>query len=166
MVSPLSAVIAHDTVRRYNDYRHLNNTVVDHISTNRRRKTSHYVLWLDADVEYIPNTIISDLIGSGKHVITPRCLREGLDYDLNTWAGERIEATRPSQYRHLLFVPYPGTLNKNMRDFAESGEEFVEVDSVGGTALLVRSDVSHSLQLVGLLYTHVRSATLFISQMH
>eukprot|EP01134_Creolimax_fragrantissima_P005166 CFRG5166T1 len=124
---------------RYNNYVDLKNSV--NITTNRRMKPSHYVLWLDADVEYFTPSLLTDLIGSGKYIITPRCLREGIDYDLNTWAGDRVEASHPTQYRHALFVPYPAIGNRNMKHFAEEGKDYVRVDSVGGTVLLIRSDI-------------------------
>ncbi len=80
-----------------------------------------WVLWLDSDVIEYPPDIVERLLASGKDVIQPHCVRDygGPSFDLNAW--------RDHGSRH-------------MHDLREEGE-FAQLDSVGGTMLLVRADL-------------------------
>jgi peptide chain release factor subunit 1 len=80
-----------------------------------------WVLWLDVDVIEYPPDIIRTLLGTGKDIVTPNCVREpgGRSYDRNAW--------RDRGRRHL-------------HDLRNEGD-LVRLDSVGGTMLLVRADL-------------------------
>jgi GT2 family glycosyltransferase len=79
-----------------------------------------WVLWLDVDVVEYPANIIEKLLAAGKDIVQPHCVREygGPTFDLNAWRAQ-------------------GTLH--LEDLRTEGE-LVELDSVGGTMLLVRAD--------------------------
>lgn len=79
-----------------------------------------WVLWLDVDIVEYPPDIIERLLGAGKDIVQPHCVRDygGESFDLNAWRGR-------------------GRLH--MHDLREEGD-IVRLDSVGGTMLLVRAD--------------------------
>ncbi len=80
-----------------------------------------WVLWLDVDVIEYPPDIIEKLLSYKLDILHPDCVRErgGDSYDLNAWKDD-------------------GKLT--MGDLRGSGGP-VRIDSVGGTALLVRADL-------------------------
>ena len=81
-----------------------------------------WVLWLDADVVEYPRDILETLLAGGKDILQPHCVIDpgGPTFDRNAW---RYEERR-------LF----------MEDLRGRGD-FVELDAVGGTMLLVRADL-------------------------
>ncbi|KAI8909858.1 Anp1-domain-containing protein [Powellomyces hirtus] len=103
------------------------------------------VLWIDSDMVEIPPDLLGKMVDSGKDIIVPLCQMNHLgDYDLNAWQGKRkvpTEDERKAIARGELFVPGPdGALNTgNLAD--RFPDEFVPLDSVGGTVLYVRADV-------------------------
>jgi hypothetical protein len=80
-----------------------------------------WVLWLDADVIEYPPDIIERLLATGKDIVHPNCVYDygGRSFDLNAW--------RKRGKLHL-------------HDLRREGD-LVELDSVGGTMLLIRADV-------------------------
>jgi hypothetical protein len=88
---------------------------------SRALRDEDWVLWLDVDVVEYPADIIQTLLGAGKDIIQPHCVREhgGKSYDLNAWRDR-------------------GRLH--MHDLRGEGD-VVELHSVGGTMLLVRADL-------------------------
>jgi glycosyltransferase involved in cell wall biosynthesis len=80
-----------------------------------------WVLWLDVDLIEYPPDIIERLLGFGKDILHPNCVKQpgGKSYDWNAWAGEG----------RLL-----------MSDLRGRGE-LVEIESVGGTMLFIRADL-------------------------
>eukprot|EP00123_Amoebidium_parasiticum_P005245 comp16480_c0_seq1/m.14451 comp16480_c0_seq1/g.14451 ORF comp16480_c0_seq1/g.14451 comp16480_c0_seq1/m.14451 type:complete len:576 (-) comp16480_c0_seq1:303-2030(-) len=104
-------------------------------------KDEAHVLWVDGDMEYVPPNIVDYLRSANKDIITPRCLRGDFDYDLNTWRGPRLRPRYKYQYTHAVFVPRPSHLTEHMDKLAQLPDDFVRVDSVGGTILLVKSEV-------------------------
>jgi hypothetical protein len=98
-----------------------------------------WVLWLDVDVmDYQPDLILR-LIAAGKDIVTPHCIfPNGASFDLNTFilASGRDD---PKHLRDGLFQPPRGEGRLYLEDVA--GQDVVRVDSVGGTALLVRGDL-------------------------
>jgi glycosyltransferase involved in cell wall biosynthesis len=80
-----------------------------------------WVLWLDVDVIEYPDDLLQRLLEPGLDVVHPECVREygGPSYDLNAWKSN-------------------GKLR--MQDLRGTGKP-VRIDSVGGTALLVRADL-------------------------
>jgi peptide chain release factor subunit 1 len=80
-----------------------------------------WVLWLDVDVVEYPPELLQTLIGTGREIVHPHCVREyGMDtFDLNAW--------REHGQVHM--------------DALRGGADLVRLDSVGGTVLLVRADL-------------------------
>jgi len=80
-----------------------------------------WVLWLDVDVIEYPANIVARLLETGKDIVQPHCVLDygGGTYDLNAWRDH-------------------GRLH--LQDLRGEGD-LVELDTVGGTMLLVRADV-------------------------
>jgi hypothetical protein len=80
-----------------------------------------WVLWLDVDVIEYPTDVIEQLLRTGKEIVHPHCVRRygGPTFDRNAWRDR-------------------GTLHM---DKLRSEGELVPLDSVGGTMLLVKSDL-------------------------
>lgn len=80
-----------------------------------------WVLWLDIDVIEYPADLLERLLSLGLDILHPECVRQygGPSFDLNAWKDE-------------------GKLR--MQDLRGTGKP-VRIDSVGGTALLVRADL-------------------------
>lgn len=114
------------------------------------RPLHHYVVWLDVDVYFLQESIIQHFIASNKDIITPACLfGEGdSDYDLNAWTGTR---TVPSEEQLKVmdsgmksnYVPYHRQADfvRASRNKLKDDQEYVQLDSVGGTLLVVRAEV-------------------------
>ena len=90
-------------------------------------ENSQGVCWIDSDLIYIPDNLLSEIVKSNKDIVMPFC-GEGTDktrdYDLNAYRIAR------GQKHHLK------TMYHN-----DPSEPFVEIDSVGGTFLFVKSKV-------------------------
>ncbi|KAI1143568.1 glycosyltransferase family 62 protein [Hypoxylon sp. FL0543] len=117
-----------------------------------------WVLWLDSDIVETPPTLIQDLAGHDKPIIVPNCYQRYIDsetgkpaerpYDFNSWqdsptAQELASKMGPDDiilegysematYRALMAYMNEKEDEKNME---------VDLDGVGGTALLVKADV-------------------------
>lgn len=87
----------------------------------RALREQDWVLWLDADVIEYPPDLVQRLLATGKDIVQPHCVMEfgGPTFDRNAWRDR-------------------GKLH--MDDLRSEGD-LVELDAVGGTALLVRGDV-------------------------
>lgn len=122
--------------------------------------STSWVLWLDADIIETPTTLIEDLTSHNKPVIVPNCYQRYFDddtqkmevrpYDYNSWmesetALELAASMEPDEillegyaeiptYRSLL--AWMAVLSPDADPQAE-----VELDGVGGTALLVKAEV-------------------------
>jgi len=120
-------------------------TVRNELLYNSLNGQSH-VLWIDADVKEIPPHVPKKMIDSGLDIIgTMTLARDGNIFDRNTWKGPRVKPTK-EQLENIakgeIFVPkhdrgclFLDELSKN------TSSPFVEVDSVGGTVLLVKAEV-------------------------
>ncbi|DAZ97728.1 TPA: LOW QUALITY PROTEIN: hypothetical protein N0F65_009627 [Lagenidium giganteum] len=107
-----------------------------------------HVVWIDADVHVIPPGLVSKMVVAGRDVLEPLCLHdEGYDYDLNAWVGQR-KVPGPDDDK-LKFVPEPLNV-KHIGDFKGGADDFVGLDSVGGTMLYVRAEVHRQ----GVLFPH------------
>ncbi|HLI65707.1 MAG TPA: glycosyltransferase [Caulobacteraceae bacterium] len=105
---------------------------------------AEWVLWLDVDLIDFPSDLVQRLRAFGKDIITPHCiLPGGASFDLNTFifsgAGDD-----PVDRVDGLFQPPRGKGRLYLDSVAD--QDLVRVDSVGGTALLVRGDL-HRLGL-------------------
>lgn len=87
----------------------------------RALREQHWVLWLDVDVIDYPPDLIQRLMATGADIVQPHCVKEygGPTFDRNAWRD------------HGKLCLY---------DLKPEGE-LVELDAVGGTALLVRADI-------------------------
>jgi hypothetical protein len=102
-------------------------------------KDAEWVLWLDADLIDFPPDLILRLLAPGKDIMTPHCkLPNGESFDLNTFiftGGGDDDA----DLRDGLFQPTRGKGRLYLKDLAD--QALVQVDCVGGTALLVRGEL-------------------------
>jgi len=120
--------------------------------------STSWVLWLDSDIIETPASLIQDLAAHDKAVIVPNCFQRYVDpetnqkserpYDFNSWqdseAAQILGATLGPDdilvegyaelptYRTLM--AYIGDPNGNPR-------QEVQLDGVGGTALMVKAEV-------------------------
>lgn len=80
-----------------------------------------WVLWLDVDVIDYPPDLVQQLLATGRDIVQPHCVKEfgGPTFDRNAWRDH-------------------GRLH--MEDMRAEGD-LVELDTVGGTVLLVRADI-------------------------
>lgn len=78
-----------------------------------------WVLWIDSDVVWFPEDIVSTMLETGADIVHPNCTHEpgGRSFDLNAW-------TDRGRY--------------HLDDYRGHGQ--VELHAVGGTMLLVRAD--------------------------
>jgi glycosyltransferase involved in cell wall biosynthesis len=80
-----------------------------------------WVLWVDVDIVEYPPDIIERLLGVGKDIVQPNCVKQygGISFDLNAWRD------KGKYYMH---------------DLKKEGD-LVGLHSVGGTMLLIRGDI-------------------------
>ncbi|MFC8259852.1 glycosyltransferase [Streptomyces sp. NPDC057291] len=102
-----------------------------------------WVLWLDVDVTGYPADLVQRLLGARKDIVVPHCATApgGPTYDLNTFALQpRAGTLNWSQWlRDGILQPPKGFGRRHLDELR--GQGLVRVDSVGGTALLVRADL-------------------------
>lgn len=118
-----------------------------------------WVLWLDADIVETPASLIQDLTRHNQPIIVPNCYQRYYDssskrwsirpYDYNSWidsdqaqdlaAGMGPEDLLLEGYEEL---PTYRTLMAYMAELDTlDPQRIVELDGVGGTALMVKADV-------------------------
>lgn len=117
-----------------------------------------WVLWLDADIIESPHTLIQDLASHDKPVIVPNCFQRYTDdsgnaaeraYDFNSWQDSATaqELGNKMSNDELLLegyaeLPTYRTLMAYMElDPKNDVRTEVDLDGVGGTALMVRAEV-------------------------
>lgn len=102
-----------------------------------------WVLWLDADLVDYPPDLLARLMAADKDIIVPRCvLPDGRDYDLNSFRFDpaRGPAEHPRHMQDGLHQPPRGFGRAYLGDLPPMlGPQ--SIDSVGGTALLIRADL-------------------------
>ncbi|MEV8211675.1 glycosyltransferase, group 2 family protein, partial [Streptomyces sp. NPDC079189] len=102
-----------------------------------------WVLWLDVDVTGYPAALVQRLLGARKDIVVPHCATApgGPTYDLNTFALQpRAGTLNWSQWLRDGILQPPKGFGRRYLDELR-GQGLVRVDSVGGTALLVRADL-------------------------
>jgi len=101
-----------------------------------------WVLWLDADLSYYPPDLLTKLLAARRDIVVPYCVKtNGSAFDLNTFCFSPESGGRDNEV-HLhdgLFQPPRGVGRQYLDAF--QNQHIVPVDSVGGTALLVRADL-------------------------
>ncbi|GMG54005.1 unnamed protein product [Aspergillus oryzae var. brunneus] len=118
-----------------------------------------WVLWLDADIIETPATLIQDLTGHNYPVIVPNCYQryynndhkqmEVRPYDFNSWidssnAQSLAESMGPDEILLEGYAEMPTyrTLMAYLADIeSPNPRRVIELDGVGGTALMVKADV-------------------------
>ena len=120
--------------------------------------STSWVLWLDSDVIETPVSLIEDLASHDKDIIVPNCFQKFMDpktktekerpYDFNSWqdsdkAKEIGDKMGPDD---ILLEGYAEmatyrTLMAYMYTEGGNPKEEVNLDGVGGTALMVKADV-------------------------
>jgi mannan polymerase complexes MNN9 subunit len=120
--------------------------------------TTSWVLWLDSDIVETPPTLIQDLAAHDKPVIVPNCYQRYYNnekremdvrpYDFNSWVdSDTARALGEKMGKDdILLEGYSemATYRTLMAHMAQpSGDPTMEVqlDGVGGTALLVKAEV-------------------------
>jgi hypothetical protein len=96
------------------------------------------VLWIDADVIGYPPDVLMRLLASRQAIVVPNCVLTpgGPTFDLNTFKYKPGARARSwSHARDGIIQPPRGEGRLYLDDLR--GRELVEVDSVGGTMLLV-----------------------------
>ncbi|KAL8687279.1 MAG: hypothetical protein Q9218_006501 [Villophora microphyllina] len=121
--------------------------------------STSWVLWLDADIVESPPSLIQDLTSHDKPVIVPNCFQRFKNdkghwdirpYDYNSWQDSQqaadLAAKLPAD--DILLEGYADiatyrTLMARTADLSETRNqrEIVQLDGVGGTALLVKAEV-------------------------
>ena len=122
--------------------------------------TTSWVLWLDGDIVETPPSLIQDLARHDKPVIVPNCYqryynneKKAMDtrpYDFNSWidSDQAQKIAQDMNKEDILLEGYAEMatyrfLMAGMYDANSPGDTHTEVqlDGVGGTALLVKADV-------------------------
>jgi hypothetical protein len=106
-----------------------------------------HVVWIDADVERVPAHLMAKMMRSGLDIVEPICYRDEAEYDRNAWVGTRTKPKDASERKG--FVPM-GLRDRHMIDYRDGDQEFIPLDSVGGTMLYVKADIHRQ----GVLFTH------------
>jgi len=117
-----------------------------------------WVLWLDSDIIETPPTLIQDLASHDKAIIVPNCFQRYIDpkskllserpYDFNSWQDSELAQQLGDSLGNdgLLLegyveMPTYRTLMAYMTFDGGDIHQEVDLDGVGGTALLVKAEV-------------------------
>ncbi|CAN6657389.1 mannan polymerase complexes subunit Mnn9p [Trichomonascus vanleenenianus] len=116
-----------------------------------------WVLWLDSDIVETPPTLIQDLAKHDRALIVPNCYQRYQDrekgasirpYDYNSWQDSEVaqEMAKSMSDDEILVEGYAemATYRTLMAAlYEEKGDKHweIELDGVGGTALLVKAEV-------------------------
>ncbi|KAG8627612.1 hypothetical protein KVT40_005095 [Elsinoe batatas] len=121
--------------------------------------TTSWVLWLDSDIVESPPTLIQDLAGFDKAIVVPNCYQryynkekgqnEVRAYDFNSWVdsptAQQLAAKMGPDDIILEGYGEMATYRPLMAYMAEipngNPKTTVQLDGVGGTALLVKAEV-------------------------
>jgi mannan polymerase complexes MNN9 subunit len=120
--------------------------------------TTAWVLWLDADIVETQPTLIQDLTKHDKPIIVPNCFQRYYDeekkaedvrpYDYNSWidsptAQSLAEGMDPDDILLEGYAEMPTyrTLMALMSDSKQGDDWEIQLDGVGGTALMVKAEV-------------------------
>lgn len=122
--------------------------------------STSWVLWLDGDIIETPPTLIQDLASYEKPLIVPNCYQRYMDtetgkmeirpYDYNSWmdSGQAQALAAGMDRDEILLEGYAElpTYRMLMAHLADKSDgrdttKLMQLDGVGGTALLVNADV-------------------------
>ncbi len=109
---------------------------------SRTLRDEAWVLWVDADLLSWHEDTFLHLLQSGKDIVVPHCVGENGDtFDLNTFKL-REDADTLDWERYLIdgiLQPPVGYGRYYLKHFPDT--DYVELDGVGGTMLLVNADI-------------------------
>jgi len=116
-----------------------------------------YVFWLDSDVIEIPTDILETMIHAKKPIVVANCMFKSQDpnetprsYDLNSWVetSRSLELIKRKKNNELVLEGYGiKTHRKGINDLRGDSDDnsdinlVVELNGVGGTALLVEANI-------------------------
>ncbi|KAI4152759.1 MAG: hypothetical protein LQ340_002719 [Diploschistes diacapsis] len=118
-----------------------------------------WVLWMDSDIVETPSTLIQDLASHDKPIIVPNCMQRYLNeegqpdirpYDFNTWqdSAAALELAKSMGPDEIIVEGYAelATYRTLMSKIADPDPKrdprrILQVDGVGGTALMVKAEV-------------------------
>lgn len=122
--------------------------------------STSWVLWLDGDIVETPPTLIQDLASHDKPILVPNCYQRFTDtetgkmdtrpYDYNSWMDSgQAQALAASMGRDEILLegyaemPTYRLLMAHLADKSDRRDtsSIMQLDGVGGTALLVNADV-------------------------
>lgn len=109
-----------------------------------RRPYSGWYLWIDADIVGLPRDLIASLLAAESKIVVPDCVMEpgGPSFDLNTWLAvgkpHRVDHFRSLKHG-LSQPPADAWWRRHLHDLRYLDR--VPLNAVGGTTLLVHSDV-------------------------
>ena len=121
--------------------------------------TTSWVLWLDADIVETPETLIQDLAAHDKPIIVPNCFQRFYNeetkqmdvrpYDFNSWIDSPTAqdlASKMDKDEILLegyaeIPTYRSLMAKVANTNNPDPSKELQLDGVGGTALLVKAEV-------------------------
>ncbi|KAN0122512.1 glycosyltransferase family 62 protein, partial [Hyaloscypha variabilis] len=120
--------------------------------------STSWVLWLDSDIVETPTTLIQDLAWHNKPIIVPNCFQRFTDpktrkpaerpYDFNSWQDSDTakKLAEGMGKDDILLEGYAQmatyrTLMAYMADEGGDPKQEIDLDGVGGTALLVKAEV-------------------------
>ncbi|XP_064623936.1 uncharacterized protein LOC135485609 [Lineus longissimus] len=149
----------HSMEMQYERRRHI--ALARNVLLSHGLKDEDWVLWLDSDIEWVPNDLIEHMLWAKKDILVPRCAIHGKTweslYDLNTWR-ESEESRRWQSVRarsdFLLLEGYGQPRPDRLHlDSLRNEGDIVEVDGVGGCVLLVNSLLHrHGLNFPAFVY--------------
>jgi mannan polymerase complexes MNN9 subunit len=117
-----------------------------------------WVLWLDSDIIETPPTLIQDLAAHDKPIIVPNCFQRYIDpddkklkerpYDFNSWQdstqaqelGAKMGPDEILLEGYAEMATYRTLMAYQVTEGGNRDEE-IDLDGVGGTALLVKAEV-------------------------
>lgn len=115
-----------------------------------------WILWLDSDIVETPKTLIQDLARHDKPLIVPNCYQRFEEdgkpavrpYDFNSWIDSDNAQDIASKLKddEIIVEGYAEmatyrTLMAHLRNENDDIHNEIELDGVGGTALLVKAEV-------------------------
>ena len=106
-----------------------------------------WVLWMDVDLAYYPPDTIQQMISVQKHIVAPSCIyvkQNGkIDvYDRNTWkeTKQSLEFQKDKPKNYVMLEGYSDSLRRFLLSYRTEGVPYVDIDGVGGAALLVYAE--------------------------
>lgn len=130
------------------------------LNTVMKHKDYDYILWIDSDMEELPEDLIEQLLYAKSDVVTTPCfIREPnfkLKYDKNSWqeTEESLKMQQLLQADELIVEGYNKTGRVYLPQLMALGR-VVPLDGVGGCVLMIRAEcVRKGLKFPEVVYKH------------